>query len=126
MVLMAPLCCIVLKEVKNSLVCSWVGNTGGGSMSIIRASIASLIDSESSSLSWSVPSYSVIYCLAYLSKRWLSLSLNFFLDSSRSSLECLDDQQPSLRQTKQRFFGDAYRPDEDDCVLRGDRGYCLW
>src|SRR6266702_7949779 len=107
MVLMAPLCCIVLKEVRNSLVCSWVGDTGGGSMSIIRASIALLIDSKSSSSLWSVPLYSMIYCLAYLLKRWLSLSLNFFFDLSRSFLECLDDQQPSLWQTKQRFFGNV-------------------
>ena len=45
-VLVAPLCCIVPKEVRNSSVCSWVGNTGGDSISIIRVSTTSLIDSE--------------------------------------------------------------------------------
>ena len=45
-VLMAPLYCIVPNKIKNSSVYSWVGDTNSGSMSIIRASIALLIDSK--------------------------------------------------------------------------------
>jgi len=59
---MAPLCCIVLKKVKNSLVCSWVGDTISNLILIIRASIALLIDSKLSLLLLlSVPLYSAIY-----------------------------------------------------------------
>ena len=44
---MAPLCCIVPNKVKNSLVCSWGGDTNSNLMLIIRVSTILLIDSES-------------------------------------------------------------------------------
>ena len=68
MVLMALLCYIVLKEVKNNLVYSWVGDTDGDLISIIRAFITLLINSKLSLLLKSVPLYLVIYYLTYLLK----------------------------------------------------------
>ena len=47
--LVAPVCCIVLKDVRNSLVCSWIRGAGSESMSIIRAS--NVLSMDSSSLS---------------------------------------------------------------------------
>jgi len=59
---MAPLCYIVPKEVKNSLVYSWVKDTISNLILIIKASITSLIDSKLSLLLLlSIPLYSVMY-----------------------------------------------------------------
>ena len=59
---MAPLYCIVLKEVRNSLVYSWVRDAIGNLILIIRASITLLIDSKLSLLPLlSVSLYLAIY-----------------------------------------------------------------
>jgi len=59
---MAPLCYIVPKKVKNSLVYSWVGDAVSNLILIIRASITSLIDSKLSLLPLlSVPLYLAMY-----------------------------------------------------------------